>query len=602
MNLEYLKIKNFRGYSQETIIPLSNLTAFIGKNDSGKSTILEALEIFFNNSLIVCEKEDLCINATGNNIEISCVFNNFPREIVIDAAAPTSLENEYLLNSEGKLEIKKIFSATAAKPKEKIIIVCNHPTNINGNDLLELKRADLKARADSLGIDQDIYNRNVNSSIRQAIWQNIGILNLAQTDLIVDKEDSKKVYDTLKTYLPTYALFQSDRQSKDEDKEVTDPMKVAVQLALQELEAEIEFIKTQVKNKAIETANRTLAKLKEMSPDLAEQLIPEFRSDPKFDTQFKLTIKSEDDIPINKRGSGVRRLIVLNFFRAEADRRRLGNVNNRIIYAFEEPETSQHPNYQKMLIKSFIELSNTHTTQVILTTHTPALAGLLPLNSLRFVNSVNGMRTVEFGRDEIYQKIVNTLGLLPDPISHNAKALLLVEGKADVGFVNHTAQTLKDAGYLTHTFQDKNIAIVPIGGCGNLKHWRTLNLANQFNIPWCILLDSDRGTPEEIINTAAIQQLRADGIKAYVTRKREPENYIHVSVLNLPAGHGLSYTDIDDAKHLISVVKSKKKDNVLDSYWPLMTAELIREVETYDDNGIEKYELTEIFRDFISIC
>ena len=601
MNLESVKLKNFRGYAAEIIIPISNLTAFIGKNDAGKSTILEALEIFFNNKIVVCEREDLSINADSNNIEISCVFNNFPAEIVIDAAAPTTLAAEHLLNAEGKLEIKKVFPATAAKPKEKVFIVCNHPSSANANDLMELKRADLRKRADDLGIVANTYNRNVNSAIREAIWQHIGVLNLAPTELLVDKEDSKKVYNAIENYLPIYALFQSDRQSNDEDKEVTDPMKIAVQQALQELEDELEYIKTQVRSKAIETANRTLAKLKEMAPDLAEELIPEFRTDPKFDTQFKLTIKSEDDIPINKRGSGVRRLILLNFFRAEAEKRRLGNVGDRIIYAFEEPETSQHPNHQDLLIKAFIELSNVPNTQIILTTHTPALAGLLPLQSLRFIDNVASVRNIELGTDDVFEKIADTLGLLPDPISKTAKALLLVEGKSDVSFVNHTSQTLKDAGLITHTFAEKEFAIVPIGGCGNLKHWRTLQLAEQFNIPWCILLDSDRGTPEEAINTTAVAELQALGIKAYVTRKREPENYIHLSILGLAAGHPLVYSEIDDAKLLISNATITKKDSVLDRYWPNMTAALIREVETYND-GTEKYEFTDMFTDFISIC
>lgn len=601
MNLESVKLKNFRGYAAEITIPISNLTAFIGKNDAGKSTILEALEIFFNNKIVVCEREDLSINADSVNIEISCVFNNFPAEIVIDAAAPTTLAAEHLLNAEGKLEIKKVFPATAAKPKEKVFIVCNHPSSVNANDLMELKRADLRQRADDLGIVANTYNRNVNSAIREAIWQHIGVLNLAPTELLVDKEDSKKVYNAIENYLPIYALFQSDRHSNDEDKEVTDPMKIAVQQALQELEDELEYIKTQVRNKAIETADRTLAKLKEMAPDLAEELIPEFRTDPKFDTQFKLTIKSENDIPINKRGSGVRRLILLNFFRAEAEKRRLGNVGDRIIYAFEEPETSQHPNHQDLLIKAFIELSNVPNTQIILTTHTPALAGLLPLPSLRFIDNVASVRNIELGTDEVFEKIADTLGLLPDPISKTAKALLLVEGKSDVSFVNHTSQTLKDAGLITHTFAEKEFAIVPIGGCGNLKHWRTLRLAEQFNIPWCILLDSDKGTPEEPINTTAVAELQALGIKAYVTRKREPENYIHLSVLGLAAGHALVYSETDDAKLLISTATITKKDSVLDRYWPNMTAALIREVETYND-GTEKYEFTDMFTDFISLC
>ncbi|NMX24573.1 ATP-binding protein [Streptococcus sanguinis] len=56
MRLKQIKIKNFRGYKDETIVDFDNLTAFIGKNDAGKSTILEALEIFFNNKLVVCER------------------------------------------------------------------------------------------------------------------------------------------------------------------------------------------------------------------------------------------------------------------------------------------------------------------------------------------------------------------------------------------------------------------------------------------------------------------------------------------------------------------------------------------------------------------
>ena len=273
MKLESVKLKNFRGYRTETIIPILDLTAFIGKNESGKSTILEALEIFFNSNLVTCEKADLNIDADNTNIEITCVFSAFPDEIIIDTDNPTTLQNEYLLNPENRLEIKKVFSATTAKPKEKIFIVCNHPSIENGNDLLILKRAELRQRADSLQLSQDNYNGNVNSSMREAIWNSLGELNLQETELLVDKEDTKKVYEALKKYLPIYALFQSDRQSKDDDKEVTDPMKIAVQQALSELTAEIEHIKREVKNKALDTANRTLAKLKEMSPELANKLI-----------------------------------------------------------------------------------------------------------------------------------------------------------------------------------------------------------------------------------------------------------------------------------------------------------------------------------------
>lgn len=601
MKLESVKLKNFRGYSQETVIPLSNLTAFIGRNDAGKSTVLEALEIFFNNSLVSCEKEDLSVHATDNKIELTCVFDDLPDELVLDAAHPTTLEDEYLLNSNSKLEIKKVFTATAAKPKEKIYIVCNHPTVNDAKDLLTLKRAELKARATNLGIDENDYNSNVNASIRAAIRNNVPALALSDVDLLVDKEDTKKVYDAVKNYLPLYALFQSDRPSKDDDKEVTDPMKIAVQQALSELTAEIEHIKNEVRAKAIETANRTLLKLHEMSPELADELVPEFKSEPKFDSQFKLTIKSDNDIAVNKRGSGVRRLILLNFFRAEAERRRLANEGNQIIFAFEEPETSQHPDHQKMLIEAFQDLSNTPNSQVILTTHTPSLAGLLSLDSLRFIERDGQNRTVQMGNDDVFEKISDTLGLLPDPISRNATAILLVEGKGDITFVNHTSEQLKNAGHIPHTFEEKRFAVVPIGGCGNLKHWKTMQLANQFDIPYCVLIDSDKGTREEEKNIDRINELRADNIKAYVTRKREPENYVHLDCLQLPAGSPFSFTDTCDAKNLIASEKGTRRVNVLEDYWVRMTAEQIREVELYQDQGNDKYEFTEMFTDFLEL-
>ncbi len=54
MKIHSLKLKNFRGYKDELSISFGDLTAFVGRNDVGKSTILEALDIF-----LMMEKEVL---------------------------------------------------------------------------------------------------------------------------------------------------------------------------------------------------------------------------------------------------------------------------------------------------------------------------------------------------------------------------------------------------------------------------------------------------------------------------------------------------------------------------------------------------------------
>lgn len=56
-----------------------------------------------------------------------------------------------------------------------------------------------------------------------------------------------------------------------------------------------------------------------MDSSLAQALSPKFKSPPKW--SFDFSIDGDDGVPINKRGSGVKRLILLNFFRAEAERK-----------------------------------------------------------------------------------------------------------------------------------------------------------------------------------------------------------------------------------------------------------------------------------------
>ena len=81
---------------------------------------------------------------------------------------------------------------------------------------------------------------------------------------------------------------------------------------------------------------------------------------------------------MNKRGSGVRRLILLNFFRAKAEEK-ASRDNRTLIYAIEEPETSQHNEHQKILIDALKELAN-KGHQILLTTHSGHIVKQLDFN------------------------------------------------------------------------------------------------------------------------------------------------------------------------------------------------------------------------------
>ena len=66
-----------------------------------------------------------------------------------------------------------------------------------------------------------------------------------------------------------------------------------------------------------------------------------------------------------------------------------------IIYAIEEPETSQHTEHQKKLIKAFLELSNSPNTQIIITTHSASLVKELKFEHLRLVKQQESTKSVE---------------------------------------------------------------------------------------------------------------------------------------------------------------------------------------------------------------
>lgn len=167
-------------------------------------------------------------------------------------------------------------------------------------------------------------------------------------------------------------------------------MKLAVQLILknEELTDSLNKVAEKVEEALKTVAQSTLNKLKEMNPEIADSLTPVIPSPSslKWADVFKnVSITGDDNIPINKRGSGVKRLILLNFFRAEVERRRSENSTSSIIYAIEEPETSQHPQHQTQLIKSFKDLAGTDKTQILLTTHSPPIVKMLSFDNLRLI-------------------------------------------------------------------------------------------------------------------------------------------------------------------------------------------------------------------------
>lgn len=549
MKLVRVRLRNFRCYKDETTIDIDDVTAFIGKNDSGKSSILDAIGAFFDE--VKVDQDDASKTGNKSDLRIICEFEDFPTSLIVDADYKTDLRNEYLLNEQGQLEIHKVYNGSLKTPTSKVYAHAVHPTADKFNDLLTLKKSELKKRAEELGVDLSNIDERINAQLRGAIWSKAGDLALAPQDIPLDAEGAKQLWEQLKKYLPVYALFKSDRKSTDQDDEAQDPMKAAVKEALKAQEDKLEEISDYVKKEVEAIAESTVEKIREMDPNLGSQLRPRF-TPPTWANVFKISLTGDDEIPINKRGSGVRRLILLNFFRAKAEQKASGKEASGVIYAVEEPETSQHPNNQRMLMEAFAELAEQPDCQVILTTHTPALGRLLPVESLRYVD-FNGApnRKLLSGNEDTYRTVARALGVLPD---HNVKLFIGVEGPHDINFLKTISKLLKQAGEqvpdLTNLDDVGSIIFIPQGG-SNLIHW-TSKLA-ALNIPEFHIFDRENKPPAK-----AKYQDQADEInnpdgncKAVITSKREIENYLHPQAIQAAKRDvNITFGDFDDVPEL----------------------------------------------------
>jgi hypothetical protein len=387
-----------------------------------------------------------------------------------------------------------------------------------------------------------------------------------------------------------FALFQSDRSSRDSDGEVQNPMKVAVAAAIAEVQDDINRIQKKVQEKAELIARNTHEALKTLDANLAKELTPQFTppTTAKWTGLFSVGMDTDDGIPLNKRGSGVRRLVLVSFFKAEAERRLKAGISRSIIYAIEEPETAQHPNNQLILIDSFKTLSSEPGCQVLLTTHSPGFASDLPAASIRFVTRDDKLQpTIQEGAD-VFGKVAETLGVVPDS---RVKVLLCVEGPTDVTAFKCLSKALHDAdSTIPNLAIDERVAFVLLGG-STLKHWVAQHYLRSLNRREVHIYDRD--VPEYARSVTEVNQ-RSDGSWATQTNKHEIECYLHgaaiseafgvdIAVIDQPGADGKSVPKLfaeaySAQQNYDGVMKDgPAKQRLADKAFPLMTAERLAE-------------------------
>ncbi|WP_104748300.1 ATP-dependent nuclease [Helicobacter cetorum] len=347
MKIISVALKNFRGF-RDVSISFDSLSAFVGKNNEGKSSILEALDIFFGEEVVKFSSKDINVLAVQEDkeaqAEISVTFKEIPNEF------------------------------------KEVLITKNIKDSLDG---------------DFLKISQK--------------WKFNEETKRSSTEYFIGKQQQNiktNAYKEIKEYLPLYCLFVSDRNSDDSNEEVQDPFFEAIQRGLNEQEEKIKGIENEVK-KALQTKIDETLKLlnsENFSFNVDKNLMPNIEKI-NWSNAFKQIILQEEqtELPLNKKGSGIKRLILLGFFINNALSQ--AKENQKVIFAFEEIESAQHITNQ-IKLKALLDYLIDKNHQVIITTHSPHIVRSLSLDNSKGYTTFRALNLVY---SKNHQSYINNL-------------------------------------------------------------------------------------------------------------------------------------------------------------------------------------------------
>ncbi|MCY4001748.1 MAG: AAA family ATPase [Bacteroidetes bacterium] len=160
------------------------------------------------------------------------------------------------------------------------------------------------------------------------------------------------------------------------------------------------------------------------------------------------------------------------------------------IIALEEPESHLHPNAQRTLYQ---QLKNNPNSQVVVSTHSPYLPAISSLSEIRMLKKTHTGVQANSLIDDLNEWEVTKLRT--KIIRHKgdiffSKILILVEGETEENLIPGMFKLYSGS----HLFE-KGIDCIGVGG----KEYRPfLIFALSYDIPVCIISDNDKNTKSEV--------------------------------------------------------------------------------------------------------
>lgn len=523
MYISNIILTNYRGIKEKREINLSRFSSIVGKNDAGKTIVLNAIASFLDVKSFAITTTDF--NVIGSSIEMEFTFKSADIAELLSSKVKSKVKKTEGLDEfiedfifDGNVVYKRTANRDGKSWSTEEVLI---------NDFVreDLQRLYFKSDEEiSTIIEANAIQIPVEGKGRNSKAEKIKHIKLHFVD---EPRDNFWLPDDMKisSLFPDVEMFKADYGLEADTKFKTASV------------AEIEEYFTREQARFEDFQNEINVEMKKEAAIL-KSYMQEYASnlqdiDITPNVVWKDAIKSVDVsfqfngddkfIPMTHKGTGYRRLFMVARFRYLAEK----SKGNNIIYLIEEPETFLHPTAQQDLLTALKELSDDN--QVVTTTHSPVFAGATDVNGVVLCTKdgqSNYENAIIGNEQEFLFKIIDELGVKPSfNLRDHHENILFVESTNDMKFYDIICKKILDFDLIGNS----KILVLPFGGGSDIDSFLNIDYFDKSGRNLFLLIDSDKQENKEAEQSQKAQSFRERKLNAnsYVIHRSCIENYYH---------------------------------------------------------------------------
>ncbi|WP_353101603.1 AAA family ATPase [Myroides odoratus] len=554
MYISKIEITNYRGIKEKRGIQLSRFSSIVGKNDSGKTIILNSIATFLDIKSFPITQTDF--NDVSKSIDFVFSLTSENISEMLETKLKSKVKKTEGLDTfiqDFIFEDSLIYRRRATKeckswPSDTILFNDFEREDLQG--LYFKSDEEISTIIEENGIIIPVKGKGRNSKAEKI--EHIKIHFSAEPRINLWLPDDMKI----SSLFPDVEMFKADYGLEADTKFKTSSVS-EIEEYFNHAEARLQVFKDEINVEMKKEASILKTYMQEYTSNLLD-------IDISPNVAWKDAIKSVDVsfqfngddkfIPMTHKGTGYRRLFMVARFRYLAEKIK----GNNIIYLIEEPETFLHPTAQQDLLTALKELSDDN--QVITTTHSPVFAGATDVEGVVLCTK-DGQSNYENASEGNQQgflfKIVDELGIKPSfNLRDHHENILFVESTNDMKFYDIICRKLLGFSLIGNP----KILVLPFGGGADIDSFLNIDYFDNSGRCLFLLIDSDKQENKEAEQNQKAQSYieRKENAKSYVIHRSCIENYYHPRcierVYSCDEGVFSHFKPEDNARNVIKTV------------------------------------------------